>query len=385
MEVIIVLGVLLTLVIWYRSEGKTETEKIYEVLEEGLESFKKSPSKENASVFEQLYYNSKRRLGEDYYSGGLREVSEKTRQYARRAFEIHEIWLKEEYKKTYRMLDKNIQHLKESPSAENLQKFINLNSEAKERISGISLFLSLEDEIKDLRGNGVYETCCPYSKGYEYEERAIQVIEKKIINLSMEEVEEYLSLLLRKYQQLVTKDDYGNLQTNNFLKEIHYFIQSTLNIDRHMQEYGHTIRHEFINALIDRIYDRIVEYSLVNNTTTNLEYDKNMSPTEYEHFCKDILLGKEWVANVTQQSGDQGVDVIAEFDDNKVAIQCKLYSSPVGNKAVQEVFAAMQHIGASHSVVVTNNTYTRSAKELANTTGVLLLHHEDLKTLHEKL
>ena len=52
-----------------------------------------------------------------------------------------------------------------------------------------------------------------------------------------------------------------------------------------------------------------------------------------------------WDAHATQGSGDQGKDVIAKRDGVSSAIQCKLYSKPVGNKAVQEALAGAQYAG----------------------------------------
>ncbi|WP_339673859.1 restriction endonuclease [Dasania marina] len=103
-----------------------------------------------------------------------------------------------------------------------------------------------------------------------------------------------------------------------------------------------------------------------------------MTGIDYEHFCADILRKNGWKVDVSQASNDQGVDIMAYKDDLAVAIQCKKYSKPVGNSAVQEIVAGKQFRGAHVAAVVTNNSYTPSAKKLANTTDVFLLHHNDL-------
>ena len=64
-----------------------------------------------------------------------------------------------------------------------------------------------------------------------------------------------------------------------------------------------------------------------------------------------------------------------------VVLQCKLYSNPVGNKAVQEVVAGRAHEQANYGAVVTNSTGTTPAQELASINGILLLHHSDLPQL----
>ena len=44
---------------------------------------------------------------------------------------------------------------------------------------------------------------------------------------------------------------------------------------------------------------------------------------------------------VTQGSGDQGVDILAEKDEIRYAIQCKSYKGELSNKPIQEVYAGL--------------------------------------------
>lgn len=91
----------------------------------------------------------------------------------------------------------------------------------------------------------------------------------------------------------------------------------------------------------------------------------------FEHQCAAVLKSKGFKnVVVTKASGDQGVDIIAEYDNEKYAIQCKCYSKPVGNKAVQEVFSGMAYYKCDRSIVLTNSTFTKSATELAKRIGV---------------
>lgn len=110
-----------------------------------------------------------------------------------------------------------------------------------------------------------------------------------------------------------------------------------------------------------------------------------MDGHNFEYWCADLLkkVGFENVS-VTQGSGDQGVDVLAEKDGIKYAIQCKCYSSNLGNTPVQEVNTGKTiyqcHIGA----VMTNQHFTSGAKQAAEATGVLLWDRERIiKMLNE--
>ena len=110
-----------------------------------------------------------------------------------------------------------------------------------------------------------------------------------------------------------------------------------------------------------------------------------MSPAEFEAFCAEELRQAGWKARVTLQSRDQGVDVIADKNSVRVVLQCKLYTGPVGNKAVQEAAAGRAHERADFGIVVTNNRYTYAAEQLAHTNGVLLLHYRNLRNLDDFL
>jgi hypothetical protein len=69
----------------------------------------------------------------------------------------------------------------------------------------------------------------------------------------------------------------------------------------------------------------------------------------------------------------------------KVIIQCKHYSYPVGNDAVQEAIAGKTFERAQHAAVVSNASFTQHAKQLATTANVFLLHHENLAELEQKI
>ena len=98
-----------------------------------------------------------------------------------------------------------------------------------------------------------------------------------------------------------------------------------------------------------------------------------MDGHQYEYECAKMLRNKGFSnVTVTKGSGDQGIDITAYKGGKKYGIQCKYYSSPVGNHAVQEAFAGVRYYNCDVAVVMTNNTFTPAARELAKKTGVLL-------------
>ena len=108
-------------------------------------------------------------------------------------------------------------------------------------------------------------------------------------------------------------------------------------------------------------------------TITSVTNVDRMEGHEFEYFCAELLerCGFEDVT-VTRGSGDQGVDILAFKEDIKYAIQCKNYSTPLGNKPVQEVFAGKTFYKCHVGVVMTNSVFTKGAYELADSVGVIL-------------
>lgn len=104
-----------------------------------------------------------------------------------------------------------------------------------------------------------------------------------------------------------------------------------------------------------------------------------MSGDEFGAFVAQVFRFQGWQVTLTQGSGDQGADVIAQKGSTRLCIQAKRYSTPVGNGAVQEAIAGKIYWDCNRALVVTSNTFTRSARELANKAHVELWDREALR------
>ena len=186
-----------------------------------------------------------------------------------------------------------------------------------------------------------------------------------------------LDALIRRRMQLVQNDAYGKPRTDRWLKELDYFLgQYVLPSLSRIQK---KILHEQHDALLRLIDAKVVAAS--ESKRLALEFSDHFTPSEFETYCAEVLRRRGWNARVTQQSRDQGVDIIATKSGLRIVLQCKLYSNPVGNKAVQEAAAGRAHEQAEVGIVVTNSSYTAPAEALAHTNKVLLLHYSELADL----
>lgn len=112
---------------------------------------------------------------------------------------------------------------------------------------------------------------------------------------------------------------------------------------------------------------------LSGNASDTFQSIDAMSGEQFEMWCANLLtqIGFQDVS-LTKSSGDQGVDLLACKDGIKYAIQCKCYSSDLGNTPVQEVNTGRVIYGCHIGAVLTNRYFTNGGKEAAAATGVLL-------------
>ncbi len=100
------------------------------------------------------------------------------------------------------------------------------------------------------------------------------------------------------------------------------------------------------------------------------------SGSDYEKWCA-LWLQKHGYKNVrmTKASRDQGIDILCEKNNYRYGIQCKYYSSPVGNFSVQEAYTGAAFYQCDQAVVMTNSTFTKDAEDAAEETNVELWDH----------
>lgn len=106
---------------------------------------------------------------------------------------------------------------------------------------------------------------------------------------------------------------------------------------------------------------------------------------EFEEYVGRLYKKLGYVVEHTKLSGDQGADLVVEKGGIKTVVQTKLYTKPVGNTAVQEVVASIRFYKANNGIVVTNNTFTPSAIELAKKNNIELVDGNALNKIIDKV
>lgn len=184
-------------------------------------------------------------------------------------------------------------------------------------------------------------------------------------------VEKHKNALIRNWHKAVEQDDYGSRNLHAWHEEVGKFLSSVSFAPK-------AISNDLASVLITAMVEDLVDGDEVESV---FDFDEIMSAYDFEEKCAEELSRMGWSTKVTSGSGDQGIDVLAEKKLIRVVIQCKLYSKPVGNKAVQEAIAGKAYEKADYAAVVAPNGFTRSAKDLAERDNVFLLSPKDLKLL----
>lgn len=201
-------------------------------------------------------------------------------------------------------------------------------------------------------------------------------------------IQTHSKTLCIKREQLTLADPYGNVDLAKFHDHLVYFIQNVIVRDLKAKGFRPQFIDTFVTSkkglenIVAKIY-AAVEGEAGKIVTSDLLNVK--TGIDYEYFCKRLLEASGWSVLTTPATGDQGADLIATKSGVRVIFQCKFYSQPVGNKAVQEAHTAKAHQRADFAVVVSNATYTDAARQLAQTSGVFLIHHHLLSSMESVL
>lgn len=186
-------------------------------------------------------------------------------------------------------------------------------------------------------------------------------------------IEEHKPQLISNLRKSFIVNEYGTVELDNRDQEITRYLRSVKLYSR-AEAVGH-----------GRAYGYIKTWATRETKKTSIRTPLPKNGIDFEYWVADRLNERNWLAQVTQGSGDQGVDVVAKIGTLRVAVQCKLYTGSVGNKAVQEVLAGMSFFDLDRGAIISTGNYTKSAHALAKKNNILLLAPEDIPYLSDLL
>ena len=102
------------------------------------------------------------------------------------------------------------------------------------------------------------------------------------------------------------------------------------------------------------------------------------SMTLYKSRCVDQLRHAGWDARTRFSAGLPGPDVVARSNGLVLALQCHASRLPVDVGAVEQACMARERQQSDLAAIVSNAPFTDAARQLAERTGIVLLHEDEL-------
>lgn len=114
-----------------------------------------------------------------------------------------------------------------------------------------------------------------------------------------------------------------------------------------------------------------------------MNYSDVSTGEEFEQYVMGLFRLVGLNVSDTPPTNDYGADLIIE-SNYRYAVQCKFYSRAVGIKAIQEVIGALTYYNCDYGIVVTNDSFTQQACNLADSNNVLLVDGKKLNEFSER-
>jgi restriction system protein len=103
-----------------------------------------------------------------------------------------------------------------------------------------------------------------------------------------------------------------------------------------------------------------------------------MTGLDFEKYVAKLLETQGYSYIGLTEKYDLGVDIIAYKDGSRWGIQVKRYSYMVKAEAVRQVVTALKSYQCDRSMVITNSTYSKVARRLADSNGCVLVERGKL-------
>jgi hypothetical protein len=159
---------------------------------------------------------------------------------------------------------------------------------------------------------------------------------------------------IEQYCKIETIDHKDNITIGKFI----YFLITHQKFGENNRNYFNcytAFMPKFNNIMEKKKYNRFVsQLKKPDNRIKNYSIDDVdlMNGIEFERFIAELFLKMGFESEVTKSSGDQGIDVIASKNGITIGIQAKCYSSTVGNGAIQEAVAGINHYRLDKAIVL---------------------------------
>lgn len=222
-------------------------------------------------------------------------------------------------------------------------------------------------------------------KAQKAEEETLQQILEKDYQLkySYERVQRLKELVFSRFHNVLTPKEQTSL--DNQIINLEFSIQEYMQTATEKQK--DILSGDFKKAM-DTYHQEIATFKEQENRKKmmdqKVEQLYQLTPREFEEWTESLFksLGFQNVV-LTPQSGDKGLDLIAEKDGNKIAVQCKKFKGVVGSPVIQAFAGALQTAEIDKGYFITTGSYSVDAEKMAQDLPIELYDKNTLGDLIE--
>ncbi|MEZ4357973.1 MAG: restriction endonuclease [Eubacteriales bacterium] len=115
------------------------------------------------------------------------------------------------------------------------------------------------------------------------------------------------------------------------------------------------------------------------------EYWTKMEGHKFENEIAKLYNLHGYSVRVTKGSGDGGVDIIMNKDEQTYYVQCKNHSKPVSPATARELFGVMTHAGVQHGIIVSPRGFTFNVRKFISGKNIELIEIDDILRMANNL
>lgn len=104
----------------------------------------------------------------------------------------------------------------------------------------------------------------------------------------------------------------------------------------------------------------------------------NLTGHQFEEALAKVYRKNGYIANVTQGSGDGGVDIILEKNNVITYVQCKAHKKAVGPAVARELYGTMKHSSVQNGIIASLGGFTKGVYDFVDDKAIDLIDLEDI-------
>lgn len=187
---------------------------------------------------------------------------------------------------------------------------------------------------------------------------------------------EFLMILMFSFGIVITLFSLISIELNVYDIKLYFMIFITLVI---FYKPFRTSSFRFIFYLINRTLHLIKTVHTDNDLLQKeLIQLNNLPETEYIHLLKKLFEKHRYVALITKDIETFNVDLILWKGTRKYIVQIIKGANAVDIRKVQQVAVNIKTYSADGAMIITNQSFTPSAKKFSSLNHILLIDHDEL-------